>query len=191
MVTTIYRYLQTSIRNQFVSLLLATIVCISLSATASASPFGQGVFGADVPFGSGTSMSIALGGNVAINLTPSGPNYIGSGSHTLTVTSTDVVGYRLYIYSPSSSTMTNGSETIDTSANVTPGALADNTWGYNIDASSNYRGITTSPVVLIDAIGPYKNGNNTTITYGVVVDKTKGAGDYNVSVVYTAVAKSQ
>jgi len=170
---------------------LALALVVSVQQNVSASPFGQGVFGADVPFGSGTSMSISLGGNVSLALTPSGDDLAGSGSHTITVTSTDVVGYRLYIYSPGSSDMVSGANTIPASANVTPAGLAINTWGYNIDGSTNYRGVTTSPVVLKDANGPYKNGDNTTVKYGVLTSSTKGAGEYAVSVVYTAVAKNE
>jgi hypothetical protein len=171
--------------------LIAGIVCLSAGQMVYASPFGQGVFGADVPFGSGTSLSIALGASPTLTLTPSGPNYSGTATHNVTVTTTDVVGYRLYIYSPTSTDMVNGSETIPASGNTVAGALAVNTWGYNIDASSNYLGMTTSPVVLKDANGPYKNGDGTTVTYGVLAGPTKGAGEYTVSVVYTAVAKSQ
>jgi hypothetical protein len=179
-------------RRAWVGSLLIVGICILLQMpSVSASPFGQGVFGADVPFGSGTSLAIALGGNVSFNLTPSGSTQSGTGSHTITVTSTDVVGYRLYIYSPGSTNMVNGSETIAASANVTAAALALNTWGYNTNASSNYIGVKTTPVVLKDANGPYKNGDNTTVTYGVYASTTKGAGQYKNSVVYTAVAKSQ
>ncbi len=163
----------------------------SISASVTASPFGQGVFGADVPFGSGTSMTVALGGNPSLSLTPSGGNFEGSGSHTLTVTTTDVVGYRLYIYATNTN-MTNGAENIAASANGSPATLAANTWGYNTTGStSNFMGVTNTPVVLKDANGPYKNGDNTTVTYGVKVSATKGAGDYASSVVYTAVCKSQ
>ncbi len=175
-------------------LLLASLVlfgCILLQQPASASPFGQGVFGADVPFGSLTSLSIALGGNVSLNLTPSGGTFTGTGSHTVTVTSNDVVGYRLYLYSPSGTSMTNGGFTIPASANVTPATLATNSWGYNTDGSSNFVGMLTTPSVIKDANGPYKTGDNTTVTYSAVTDITKGAGDYTVGVVYTAVAKSQ
>ncbi|MDB5177251.1 MAG: hypothetical protein JWN75_919 [Candidatus Saccharibacteria bacterium] len=173
----------------FTSLVLVS--CILLQQPASASPFGQGVFGADVPFGSLTSMSIALGGNVSLNLSPSGGNFTGTGSHTVTVTSNDVVGYRLYLYSPSGTAMTNGSYTIPASANSTPAALATNSWGYNTDGTSNFVGIRATPSIIKDANGPYKSGDNTTITYGALTDITKGAGAYTVSVVYTAVSKSQ
>ncbi|MEO6513272.1 MAG: hypothetical protein ABIR37_01175 [Candidatus Saccharimonadales bacterium] len=171
-------------------LLLVGIFCASFSSTVAASPFGQGVFGADVPFGSATSLSIALGGNVSLNLTPSGGTFSGSGSHTITVTSTDVVGYKLYAYSPGSTTMTYAGETIPASGNTTAGSLAVNTWGYNTDGSTNYLGMTTSPSLIKDTTGPSKSGDNTTVKYAVLTDITKGAGSYTVSVVYTAVAEN-
>lgn len=88
--------------------------------------------------------------------------------------------------------MTSGSETIAASGNGSPAALATNTWGYNTTGSTtNFMGVTSAPVLLKDANGPFKNGDNTTVTYGVKVDSTKGAGDYAASVVYTAVTESQ
>lgn len=163
--------------------------CLIMQQPVGASPFGQGVFGEDVPFGADTSLSIALGGNVSINLTPNGPNFTGTGSHTLTVTTTDVVGYRLYAYSPGSNVMTNGSETIPASSNSSPAALGINSWGYNTNASSNFVGMLTTPALIKEANGPYKNGDNTTVTYSAITDITKGAGAYTVGVVYTVVAK--
>jgi hypothetical protein len=171
-------------------LLVVILFCASFQQTVAASPFGQGVFGADVPFGSATSLSIALGGNVTLALTPSGGNLAASGSHTLTVTSTDVVGYKLYAYSPGSTNMVNGSDTIPASSNTSAGALSVNSWGYNTDGSTNYLGMTTAPTLIKDTTGPFKNGDNTTVTYGVLASVVKGAGDYTVSVVYTAVAEN-
>lgn len=170
--------------------LLTGIFCASLQATVSASPFGQGVFGADVPFGADTSMSIALGGNVSLNLVPSGSTFTASGSHTVTVTSTDVVGYKLYAYSPGSTNMTFGGQTIAASANSSPGALATNSWGYNTDGSTNYVGMKTTPTLIKDTSGPSKSGDSTTVKYAVLTDITKGAGSYTVSVVYTAVSEN-
>lgn len=175
-------------RVHLIPVILALLCSVMLQQPAAASPFGQGVFGADVPFGSATSLSIALGGNVSLNLAPSGPNFTGTGAHTLTVTSTDVVGYKLYAQSPSGTTMTNGTDTIPASGNSTPGSLALNTWGYNTDASSNYVGMLTTPSLIKSGTGPFKTGDNTTVTYGVFTDITKGAGSYTVGVVYTAVA---
>jgi len=177
------------------SRLLAVMVLLSLvglQSAVSASPFGQGVFGADVPFGSDTSMSISLGGNVNLSLTPSGNEFTGSGSHTVTVTSTDVVGYRLYLYTPGSSAMSSGFDTIPASGNSSPAGLALDTWGYNTTGStSDFIGATTSPTVIKDSTGPHKNGEGTAVTYGVRASSTKSAGDYSASVVYTAVSKSE
>ncbi|HUO62043.1 MAG TPA: hypothetical protein VMT96_01145 [Candidatus Bathyarchaeia archaeon] len=172
-------------------LILGFLVLVSsalIQQHAGASPFGKGVFGADVPFGSQTSISIALGGNVNINMTPSGANFSGTGSHTLTVTSNDVDGYKLYASAPSGTDMMNGSDTISTSANSSPGALATNSWGYNTSGSTvNFVGMLTTPTQIKDAAGPYTSGDDTTVTYGVIADITKGAGYYTVHVAYTAV----
>jgi hypothetical protein len=121
-------------------------------------------------------------------LTPSGSFFVGSGSHTITVTSTDVVGYSLYIYGASGTSLTNGSDTIPASSNTTPGALAVNTWGYNTDSSTNYVGLTSAPTLFKTATGPYESGDSTTVTYGVKTDLTKASGTYTATVTYTAVA---
>ncbi|MEJ0072706.1 MAG: hypothetical protein WDN27_01280 [Candidatus Saccharibacteria bacterium] len=65
-----------------------------------------------------------------------------------------------------------------------------NTWGYNTDGSTNYLGMTTTPVPIKVAIGPYESGDNTTVTYGVLADVTKSSGTYTVSVTYTVVANT-
>lgn len=88
--------------------------------------------------------------------------------------------------------MSNGTDTIPASANGSPSSLANNTWGYNTSGStSNFIGVTTSPVLLKTAAGPYKTGDNTTVTYGVTTDITKSAGAYATNVTYTAVALTQ
>ena len=158
---------------------------------ASAQPFGKGVYGADVPFGSLTSLSIGLSNSVAMVLSPSGGNLAGTGSHVVTITSLDVVGYSLYINNPTNTDMVNGSFTIPASGNSTGSPLTLNTWGYNTTGSTtNFIGLTTSQVLLTDRTGPYKNGDDTTVTYGAYIDTTKGSGTYTVDVTYTAVGKS-
>lgn len=163
---------------------------LSIAPNVAASPFGEGVFGAHVPFGSVTSLAISLGGNASLNLAPNGSNFVGSGSHTITVTSTDVVGYSLYIYAAGSTTMSGSGSTIAASSNGSAAPLAVNTWGYNTNGSSNYLGLTTTPTLLKTANGPYENGDNTTVTYGVLTDVTKPEGNYTVTVTYTAVAQT-
>ena len=168
------------------------LFCSLLSLPAYASPFGQGKFGADVPFGSATSLSINLGGNVALSLSPSGGNFSGTGSHTVTVTSTDVVGYLLYVHTTGSTSMTSSSSSIPASGNSSAGPLSVGSWGYNTTGSTtNFLGMNPTNSLLKDASGPYKSGDPTTITYGALVSGTQDAGNYSVAVTYTAVAKNQ
>jgi hypothetical protein len=141
-----------------------------------------------VPFGSLTSLSIALGSNISLSLAPSGPNLEGSGSHTITITSTDAVGYSIYVYASGSANLTSSSATIPASSNGSAAPLSTNTWGYNIDGSSNYLGMATTPELIKTGTGPFETGDNTTVTYGVLTDSTKSAGDYTVTVIYTVVA---
>ena len=160
---------------------------------AAASPFGWGKFGANVPFGSATSLAISLGGNVAITMSPDGSNnFAGNGSHTVTVTSTDVVGYQLYAHTTGATDMTNNSATIPASSNGTATSLSLGTWGYNTTGSTtNFLGLPATSTLIKDANGPFTGGDSTTITYGAYVPATQPAGNYNVAVTYTAVAKNQ
>ena len=169
----------------------AIIFAAFIPSAAFASGFGEGVFGANVPFGSATSISIALGGDVSISLSPSGATFVGNGSHTLTVTSTDVVGYMLYARPTSGTDMVNNSATIPASGNSSAGPLATGTWGYNTTGStSDFLGLPATGALLKDAIGPFKNGDNTTVTYGAVTSNTQPAGSYAIAITYTVVAKN-
>ncbi len=159
---------------------------------AYASPFGQGKFGADVPFGSMTSISINLGGDVALSLAPSGATFVGNNAHTVTVTSTDTVGYYLYAHTLGGTAMTNGGASIAASSNTSDGPLSVGTWGYNTTGSTtDFLGMNATSVLLKDASGPYKSGDPTTVTYGALTSNTQAAGTYSVGVIYTAVAKNQ
>lgn len=186
-------YMMGQRNRQYRALFVLLTLCglLSFVSTAQASPFGQGLFNENVPFGSLTSLAISLGSDPNVNLAPNGPTFEGSGAHTITVTSNDAVGYNLYIYAASGTSMTNGSSTIAASSNGTLAALSLNTWGYNIDGSSNYVGITNRPTLLKSASGPYTSGDNTTVTYGALTDSAAPAGSYSVSVTYTAVAMNE
>ncbi len=161
------------------------------ASPALAQPFGVGKFGANVPYGSQTSLTISTSGNVSIQVTPTDAGTLATASNTVTVTSTDVVGYQLFISALSSTNMTNGAYNLPASANGTPATLSNNTWGYNTDASTDFLGITTSEVMIKNATGPFSSGDNTTVTYGVKVDNAKPAGSYSTTVVYTAVPQTQ
>ena len=172
--------------------LLALVLC-ALPQHVLASPFGWGKFGANVPFGSATSLSISLGGDVTVPLSISGSTFTGSGANTVTITSTDVVGYLLYAHTTGSSSMSSvGGATIPASSNTSAGPLATGTWGYNTTGdTTNFLGMSSTSSVLKDASGPFESGDTTTVTYGAVTSATQEAGTYSVPVTYTAVAKGQ
>src|SRR5262245_25795042 len=110
---------------------LACLLCCLATVTAHANPFGTGKFGTNIPFGAETSLAINTSGNVTIQITPTDAGTLGTANNTVTVTSTDAVGYKLYIRALASTNMINGPQTLPTSANGVPAALANNTWGYN------------------------------------------------------------
>lgn len=175
-----------------ISLLAIAVLSTVLSGSVGASPYGAGKYNANAPYGGQTQLTISTSGDVAINLAPSDSGTTASASGTVTVISTDVVGYKLYVRSLGSTNMTNpiGGATIPASANGSPAALAVNTWGYNLTGNSSYTGMTLSDVLIRSATQPYTSGDVTTVTYGARVDNAKRSGSYNTSVVYTAVPQT-
>ncbi|MEO5628096.1 MAG: hypothetical protein ABIQ89_04400 [Candidatus Saccharimonadales bacterium] len=166
------------------------VVCLVFPLRASAQPYGKGKYDANVPYGSATSLTISTTGNVAIQITPTDSGTLGTADNTVTVSSTDVIGYKLYIRSLGSTNMANGPFSIPASANGLPAALANNTWGYNTDASADFVGMTLSDVLIKSLTGPATAGDATQVTYGVKVDNSKPAGSYSTSIVYTAVPQT-
>lgn len=173
-----------------IPLLALTLIFAFCQRISFASPYGVGKYGANVPYGGQTSLTIATNGNVTISLQPNSGGVLATGSSTVTVTSTDVVGYKLYIRALTNTNLTKGADTIPASGNGTPAALAVNTWGYNTDASSNYVGITLSDVLIRTGTGPFTAGDITTVQYGVKVDDVKSPGSYSTTVIYTAVPQT-
>ncbi len=176
-------------------LLLLSIVIINIllimSPSVFAQPYGMGKYDENVPYGSETSITISTNGNVTIPITPTETGTLGTSNSTVTVTSTDVVGYKLYIRASGATTnMINGPDTLPASANGSPAALAVNTWGYNTDGSSNFVGIALTDTLIKNTTGPFSSGDNTTVTYGVKIDNSKPAGNYAATVLYTAAPKT-
>ena len=169
---------------------MTIIASLASSSISYAQPYGKGIYDANVPYGNLTSLSIATSGNVTIPITPTNSGVLATGTSTVTVTSTDVMGYKLYIRALSSSSMDNLGTPLPASANVTPAALAVDTWGYNTDASSNFVGITLNDLLIHAITTPASSGDITTVTYGIKLDFAKPAGQYTASVVYTAVPQT-
>lgn len=165
-------------------------ILFSVEFTTYAQPYGQGKYSANVPYGSQTQLSINTSGDLAMSINPSSGSTLGTTSGTVTVTSSDVSGYSLYARANGSSSMINGSAVLGASSNVSAGALAVNTWGYNLDASTNFLGLTTSDSLLKTTSAPATTGDTTTVTYGVKIDTSKPAGAYTSSVLYTAIPRT-
>jgi len=170
-------------------LTISAIVLI-VESTTYAQPYGQGKYGINVPYGGQTQLSIATSGDLSLSITPTGSGTLGSVSGTVTVTNADVAGYQLYARALGSSNMVNGSAVLGASSNVSAAALSVNTWGYNLDASTNFLGLTTSDSLLKATTVPATTGDVTTVTYGVKVDNAKPAGAYSSSILYTAVPRT-
>lgn len=172
--------------------ILSIAVTTSMTATISyAQPYGKGIYNANVPYGNQTSLTISTNGNVKIPITPTSTGTQVTGTSTVTVTSTDVTGYRLFIRSLNNTYMDNFGATLPTSNNSVPSPLATNTWGYNLDASNNFVGITLADVLIRSTTVPAKNGDMTNITYGMKLDLSKPAGNYTNDIIYTAVPQTE
>ena len=172
------------------SLLTSIFLTLIVPAMSHAQPYGAGVYGENVPYGSETALSIATDGNVNIPITPTTGGTLGTGTSVVTVTSTDVKGYKLYIRTLSDTNMDNLGAVIPASANGSPAPLAVNTWGYNTDASTNFVGLSLTDTLIHSITAPIAGGDTTTVTYGVMVDLAKPAGNYTADVIYTAVPQT-
>lgn len=166
------------------------ITLISFPLDTFAQPYGTGKYDENVPYGDATSLSIATSGNVNVSVTPTTTGILATGTSGVTVSTTDVKGFKLYIRSLTSTDMDNLGSLIPASANGTPAALANNTWGYNTDGSSNFVGMTLSDVLIRTLNTPASSGDLTTVTYGVKLDLAKPAGNYTTTVIYTAVPQT-
>ncbi|MBC7459525.1 hypothetical protein H7200_02310 [Candidatus Saccharibacteria bacterium] len=157
---------------------------------ANAQPYGAGKYNSNTPYGSETSLSISAAGSVTMTINPSETGTLATATNNVTVFSTDVVGYKLYIRAIGSTTMTAGTSTIPASANVTANPLALNTWGYNTNGTNNFTGVTTTDTMLKNAVGPFSTGDLTAVSYGLNIDRAQAAGSYVSSLIYTAVPQT-
>lgn len=137
-----------------------------------------------------TSLSIATDGDIIIPITPTTEGVQSTGASNITVTSTDVKGFKLYIRALDDSNMNNLGALLPASVNAVPAALATNTWGYNLDSSNDFVGITTDNVLIRSVTKPVPLGDVTNITFGMKLDLSKPAGNYKATVLYTAVPQT-
>jgi hypothetical protein len=170
---------------------LSIFITIFFSPLSSyAQPYGKGTYNINLPYGNLTSLSITTSGNVSIPITPTSSGVLATGNSAVTVTSTDVTGYKLYIRALNSTNMNNLGALLPNSINSSPAPLAVNSWGYNTDATGNFVGITLTDALIRSVTVPVPTGSITTVTYGMKLDLAKPAGNYTTSVVYTAVPQT-
>ena len=175
-----------------INIVLAAIVTLIVGSgsISYASTYGSGKYGNATPYGGQTNLTISSSGNIVIPVTPDSTAVSASATGTVTVVSTDPVGYKLYVRSLASANLTSGGNTIPASGNGAPAALATNTWGYNLNAGVNFVGMTTGDVLIRTGTGPFAAGDTTSVTYGVKIDQAKAAGQYSTTVIYTAVPQT-
>jgi hypothetical protein len=171
----------------YLTILFTVIV---FPVTSYAQPYGKGIYNENVPYGDETSLSISTDGDVTVPITPTTSGVLATGTSNVTVTTTDVKGFKLYIRSLSGTDMNNLGALIPASSNGSPSPLAINTWGYNTDASSNFVGMTLTDTLIRSLTTPISTGDVTTVTYGIYLDLEKPAGNYITTVIYTAVPQT-
>lgn len=173
-----------------ITLLISIFLCILLPSICIAQPYGKGIYNENVPYGSQTSLSIATSSNISVQVTPTDEGTLATGNSNVTITSTDVMGYKLYIKALNSTSMDNLGSLLPASNNTSPAPLDINTWGYNTDASIDFTGLTLDDILIRSVTGPTSGGDITTVTYGIRVDMEKPAGNYVATVIYTAVPQT-
>ena len=169
-------------------LLLGLAVSMSIFApVVHAQPYGKGYYGDLVPYGSETTLSITTSSNVTMQVTPTDNATLGTGDGVVTVETTDTMGFTVYIQALGSTDLTNGGAVIPASSNTIYGPLATNTWGYNVaNLPGEFMGIKLTNEWINGFSCPCVGPTDTFVTYGVMIDNNKPAGNYTTGVVYTA-----
>lgn len=172
------------------SFIVSISIALLMSVMTYAQPYGQGLYNENVAYGDQTSLSITTDGDIDIPITPTTEGLQSTGTSRVTVTSTDVEGFKLYIRALDDTNMDNLGALLPASANTVPAPLLNNTWGYNLDASNDFIGITLNDILIRSVTVPVPLGDSTDVTFGVKLDLSKPAGNYTTTVVYTAVPQS-
>ncbi|HET8884467.1 MAG TPA: hypothetical protein VFM68_03275 [Candidatus Saccharimonadales bacterium] len=144
-----------------------------------------------------STLSMTTSGTVAMSVTPTGAGVGSSAKDTITVSTNNPSGYDLSLEADDAiTTLSNGSDTL--AAQVTPGALANNSWGYSLDATAAESNVTTlvgtwngvpaaGSATSIKTTATTAASDVTDVWYGVKADTTKESGVYTGTVTYTAV----
>jgi hypothetical protein len=187
-------------KKLMVTFLLALIYILTMPAISYAQPYGIGLYN-QTTYGNQTSISIttdAVANNIDMpTITPIAGGATVTKNNTVTVTSTDVKGYKLYINAKDNTYMDNlgahlpASSLTYTYPSVNGTGLQLDTWGFNTNQGANFAGLTLGQVMIDTYASPtLVTGRNTVVTYGIKLDFAMPAGEYTGYVVYTAVPQT-
>lgn len=154
-----------------------------------------------------STISMSTSGTVTLNVTPVSGGSQSTQTDTVTVSTNNSIGYLLTLAdSDATTTLVKGSDTLaaHTATQASPGALANNSWGYrvsgiggftttnptpgnNISDSTLYAGMPASGSAnTIKSTSTTASNDTTTVYYSVKADSTKPNGTYADVVTYTA-----
>lgn len=195
--------------------LLTTVAVILLAGggasadTSDNTTYGSGNFG-DCNYGSCT-ITLTSGGATDVNVSPTPLGKCSVQSDIVSVLTDSTSGYSLTMTtSTTDNAMSGTGGTIDAASGTSaaPLTLTMNTWGYRVDGlggfgagptnaqtngsvpSVSFAGVPASnqtPTAVATAAGPANPAEDTTVWYGLCADDSVTSGDYDVSVVYTAI----
>lgn len=179
---------------------LALLPVASYAATASTSNI-------QISAAIGSAISINTPTAVAVSLTPTAAGPVSMGSHTVTVSTNNSTGYKLYLKDADASlNLVSGANNITPTAGTAaaPAALTVmNTFGYAVagapfagtyttgdnqvyDGTKTFAGITASDVQIRNTATTATN-ENTSVYWGVRADTSLPNGTYVDNVIYSAI----
>ena len=182
---------------------------ITLADTTDSTVYGSGNYG-DCDYGSCT-ITLSSGGTTTLNVAPTPAGKCTVQSDTASVLTDSTAGYSLTMTtSTTNNAMTSASGSISAASGTaaSPAILSMNTWGYRVDSlagfgtgptsaqnngsipSVSFAGVPPSNLAATQVAssgGPANPAATTTVWYGLCADSSVPAGNYSVTVTYTAV----
>lgn len=182
---------------------------------ALARPYGAGRYGSCIYGSNGCAISLSTDSGVGISLNPSGGDVVSIAKDNVNVITANYSGYTLSVESntPSTNNLVGDYSTIIPVSGTpsSPTTLSSNSWGWRVDNEASFgagptSAVTNAPsssltfaavptngssvqVYSSNSATPPVTGDTIEVWYGIRVSPSKVAGDYDQTVLYTAVAQ--
>lgn len=187
------------------SLVAAAVIALPIATTTYAATSTSTINGTV-----NSTITVNSSGPVAISTAPTSVAVASSAKDTVSVSTNNESGYTLTLETNTADrNLNNASESITPSSGTlnSPAPLADNTWGYRVDAAGGFTGTTVAETNVTssahDWAGVPESGNGDTIKtttttasndetdvwYAMSADSSMPSGTYSNTVVYTATAQ--